>query len=199
MDALDVVDWRRRVFATYAAVRADPDPASAHARWRDDRDDLFAHHPATPLLPEHRAGFTGLTVAPYDAAWRFEVEVQSADPTPWDVQTGTDGVVPFVRLGVVALPGLGELDVWRLTSYGGGVFLPLHDAGCGKPGGGYGGGRYLLDTVKGADLGGDGDHLVVDLNFAYAPSCAYDPAWACPLAPPGNRVDADVPVGELQP
>jgi uncharacterized protein (DUF1684 family) len=67
------------------------------------------------------------------------------------------------------------------------------------PGGGYGGGRYLLDTVKGADLGGDGDHLVVDLNFAYAPSCAYDPAWACPLAPPGNRVDADVPVGELQP
>jgi len=26
-----------------------------------------------------------------------------------------------VRLGVVALPGLGELDVWRLTSYGGGV------------------------------------------------------------------------------
>ena len=72
-------------------------------------------------LPEHRAGFTGLTVAPYDAAWRFEVEVRTADPTPWDVQTGTDGVVPFVRLGVVALPGLGELDVWRLTSYGGGV------------------------------------------------------------------------------
>ena len=106
MDALDVVDWRRRVFATYAAVRADPDPASAHARWRDDRDDLFAHHPATPLLPEHRAGFTGLTVAPYDAAWRFEVDVQSADPTPWDVQTGTDAVVPFERLGVVALPGL---------------------------------------------------------------------------------------------
>ena len=40
---------------------------------------------------------------------------------------------------------------------------------------------------------------MVDLNFAYAPSCAYDPAWACPLAPPGNRVDAEVPVGELQP
>ena len=156
MDALDVVDWRRRVFASYAAVRADPDPASAHARWRDDRDDLFAHHPATPLLPGHRAGFTGLTVAPYDAAWRFEVEVRAADPTPWDVQTGTDGVVRFERLGVVALPGLGELDVWRLTSYGGGVFLPLHDTGCGKPGGGYGGGRYLLETVKGADLGGDG-------------------------------------------
>ena len=65
-------------------------------------------------------------------------------------------------------------------------------------GGSYGGGRYLLDTVKGADLGGDGDALVVDLNFAYAPSCAYDPAWACPLAPAGNRVEVAVPVGELQ-
>ncbi len=50
MDALDVVDWRRRVFALYAAVRAEADPASAHARWRHERDELFAHHPATPLL-----------------------------------------------------------------------------------------------------------------------------------------------------
>jgi uncharacterized protein (DUF1684 family) len=198
VDALDVVDWRRRVFALYAAVRAEADPASAHSLWRDGRDDLFAHHPATPLLAQDRAGFTGLTVAPYDADWRFEVEVQPAEPVHWDVQTGTDGVVPFERLGVVALPGVGELDVWRLVSYAGGVFVPLRDTACGKPGGGYGGGRYLLDTVKGADLGGDGERLVVDLNFAYAPSCAYDPAWACPLAPAGNRVDTEVRVGELQ-
>jgi uncharacterized protein len=199
MDAYDVVDWRRRVFALYAAVRAEADPAIAHDRWRRERDDLFAQHPASPVMAEHRAAFNGLTYAAYDPAWRFEVEVRPADPTPWDVQTGTDGVVPFERLGVATLPGVGELDVWRLRSYGGGVFVPMRDAGCGKPGGGYGAGRYLLDTVKGADLGGDGGRLVIDLNFAYAPSCAYDPAWACPLAPAGNRVEVDVPVGELQP
>jgi hypothetical protein len=61
----------------------------------------------------------------------------------------------------------------------------------------YGGGRYLIDTVKGADLGGDGRWLVVDLNFAYNPTCAYDPAWACPLAPPGNVLSARVRAGEL--
>ena len=68
-------------------------------------------------------------------------------------------------------------------------------------GGTYGGGRYLIDTAKGADLGGDPARgtLVVDVNFAYNPSCAYDPAWACPLAPPGNVVDVAVPVGELMP
>jgi hypothetical protein len=68
----------------------------------------------------------------------------------------------------------------------------------------YGGGRYLLDTVKGADLGGaagvgDGaaQTLVIDLNFAYNPSCAYDPAWACPLAPAGNVLGLPVMAGEL--
>jgi hypothetical protein len=74
------------------------------------------------------------------------------------------------------------------------VFVPLKDAGAGPRT--YGGGRYLLDTVKGADLGGASGRLVLDLNFAYNPSCAYDPAWACPLAPPGNVLDVEVPVGE---
>ena len=64
-----------------------------------------------------------------------------------------------------------------------------------------GAGRYLLDTVKGADLGGDVREgvLVLDLNFAYNPSCAYDPDWACPLAPPGNVLVPKVPVGEAAP
>jgi uncharacterized protein len=197
MDAYDVADWRRRIFALYADVRAEPDPASGHAVWRKTRDQMFAEHPASPLLPEQRDGFTGLAVAPYDPAYRFEVEVRPVDPTPWDVQTGTDGVVPFERLGVASLPGLGDVDLWRLRSYGGGVFLPLRDGGSGASGGSYGGGRYVLDTVKGSDLGGDAGGLVIDLNFAYAPSCAYDPSWACPLAPLGNRIDAVVPVGEL--
>jgi uncharacterized protein (DUF1684 family) len=199
VNALEVTDWRRRVFALYAAVRAEADPARGHVLWRRTRDELFAKHTASPLLPEDKANFRGLNVAPYDPAWRFEVEVRPVEATKWDVETGTDGVVPFERLGVVALPDVGELDVWRLTSYGGGIFLPMRDAACGRPGGGYGGGRYLLDTVKGADLGNDGDRMVVDLNFAYAPSCAYDPAWACPLAPAGNRVDVEVLVGELAP
>jgi len=58
----------------------------------------------------------------------------------------------------------------------------------------YGAGRYLLDSVKGADLGTSDGLLVCDFNFAYNPSCAYDPAWACPLAPPGNIV-GKVPTG----
>ena len=134
-------------------------------------------------------------LGPRDPAFRFEVPVDTAvDAKRMEVPTGTDGIVPFERIGVVHLPGLGDLDVWWVASYGGGVFHPMKDGLAGTET--YGGGRYVLDTIKGADLGGPA-LLVVDLNFAYNPSCAYDPAWACPLAPPGNVLAAPVRAGEL--
>ena len=196
MTALDVADWRRRVFALYAEVRGSRDLSAAHDLWRRTRDELFAEHPSSPLLPEDRADFTGLPTRPYEPGWRFELPLLAAPDAQLDVETGTDGIVPFERIGLVDVPGVGTLDVWRLTSYGGGIFVPVKDALSGKHGGTYGGGRYLLDTIKGADLGRGGADLVLDFNFAYNPSCAYDPAWACPLAPPGNTVLVDIPVGE---
>ena len=194
MDVFDIVDWRRRTFALYAEVRATADPVAAHDLWRRTRDRMFATHPASPL--RDRSTFTGLPVPAYDAGWRFEVEVAGAPAARIEVDTGTDGTVPFERVGVAEVPGVGALDVWRLASYGGGLFVPVKDRSAGKEGGTYGGGRYLLDTVKGADLGTSGTSLVLDLNFAYNPSCAYDASWACPLAQPGNVVDVDIPVGE---
>jgi len=202
LGALHLVDWRRRVFGLYAGVRqlSVRNPAAGHELWRSGRDELFAGHPSSPLLPDDRAAFTGLPVAAYDPDWRFEVEVhRTQEPLRMVVETGTDGTVPFDLVGTVRLPYIGALDVWRLASYAGGLFLPLKDALTGKPGGTYGGGRYLLDTVKGADLGPgvNDDTLVLDFNFAYNPSCAFDPMWACPLPQAGNIVPVEVPVGEL--
>lgn len=197
--ALEVADWRRRVFALYAAVREADSPEDAHELWRIERDDLMLHHPATALLPEERVMFEGLPIASYDPQWRFELPILEAEPGGFDFATGTDGVVPFERIGRVEIPDAGSLDVWRLTTYGGGLFIPVRDVLAGKPGGTYGGGRYLVDTIKGADLGSDAAEgtLVLDFNFAYNPSCAYDPAWACPLAQPGNVLPVAVPVGEM--
>lgn len=198
---LSLLDWRRRVGALYAEVRASSDPAAAHELWRGVRDDLFAEHPDSPLLPAEKAAFTGLPVAPYDASLRFELElVTDLEPARLEVPTGTDGIAAFDRIGMLEVPGLGSLDAWWLASYGGGLFVPVKDGLAGR--GTYGGGRYLIDSVKGADLGGDvragrGGIVVVDLNFAYNPSCAYDPAWACPLAPPGNVLAPPVQAGEL--
>ncbi len=194
---LTLLGWRRRTAALYAAARAAGDPEAGWRTWRDGRDELFAGHPDSPLSTEARHGFAGLPFAPYDPALRFEPLLEPAEPERREVATASDGVVPFERIGRVRLGNLGTLDVWWLDSYGGGVFLPLRDGSAGA--GTYGGGRYLLDTVKGADLGGGEGRLVVDLNFAYHPSCAYDPRWSCPLAPEGNRLTAPVAAGEQLP
>jgi hypothetical protein len=194
---LTLLDWRRRVAALYAAARAASDPEDGWRTWRDGRDELFATHLDSPLDTAAREGFDGLPFASYDPAMRFEAVVEPADPQRLDVPTASDGVVPFERIGTVRLDDIGRLDVWWLDSYGGGVFLPLRDGSAGTTT--YGGGRYLLDTVKGADLGGSGDRLVVDLNFAYHPSCTYDPRWSCPLAPEGNRLSSPVAAGEQLP
>jgi uncharacterized protein (DUF1684 family) len=205
---ISLLDWRRRVYAAYTAIRASGDDpqllAGAHAAWAVVRDDLFAHHVQSPIPPERRGAFTGVPVAAYDPRWRFEVSLDTdVEPARMDVPTGTDGIVPFERIGTARIPDLGTLDVWALRSYGGGIFVPLRDATSGRTT--YGGGRYLIDTAKGADLGSGTDPstgaatLVLDFNFAYHPSCTYDAAWACPLAPPGNVLDLDVPVGEQLP
>lgn len=198
--AVAVADWRRRVFALYGAVRAATDPAQAHAVWQSGRDDLLATHPASPVDVEDRDRFRGASVAPYQPGLRFDVTVDTdVEPVRWEVPTPGDGVIPFTLAGRLHLPAVGDLDVWWLESYGGGLFVPVKDALAGA--GTYGGGRYLIDTVKGADLGGDlrEGRLVVDLNFAYNPSCAYSPRWHCPLAPAGNTVTVPLPAGELTP
>lgn len=213
MAALHTADWRHRVFALYAQVRelAADSPAAAHRHWRLERDALMAGHPASPLTARAKAAFTGLAVAPYDPAARMEAVIDAKGAGEvMQVQTGTDGVVRFVRLGTVHLKAFdgAPLAVWRLAGYGGGLFLPVRDALAGRPpaegstpaeGGTYGGGRYLLDTIKGAHLG-EGRKpgtLLLDFNFAYNPSCAYDHAWACPLPGPDNRLDIPLPYGEL--
>ncbi|MFD7155033.1 DUF1684 domain-containing protein [Kribbella sp. NPDC059898] len=193
--ALAVGDWRRRVFELYAAVRAEPDPAKAHAHWQTTRNNLLTHHPASPVPGQDRAMYRGAPVASYNPQFRYETTIDTdVKPDSWEFQSATDGVIPFSLVGTLHLP-IGNLDVWWLESYGGGLFIPVKDRNQQT----YGGGRYLIDTVKGADLGSDlsTGRFVVDLNFAYNPSCAYSPDWTCPLAPPTNTLDTDLPVGEL--
>jgi uncharacterized protein len=169
---------------------------TAHRLWREGRNRLLAGHPQSPIPADLRADFAGVPVASYDPSLRFVAEIDyDVEPARAEMLTGTDGTVPFERAGAVHLPGVGSLDVWWLASYGGGIFVPIRDAR--TDGATYPGGRYVIDTVKGADLGGTGRRLVVDLNFAYNPSCAYDESWACPLAPPGNTVPVPVNAGEL--
>jgi len=172
------------------------DPVAAHRHWRVGRDRLFAESPDSPLPPGYPLRDSGLPVWPYDPAVRSTSPLFDAPAGELELDGGADGPVRMARVGAVELPleGRPRVDLWRLQQYAGGLFLPLRDATAGA--GSYGAGRYLLDTAKSADLGDHDGQLVIDLNFLYHPSCRYDPAWTCPLAQPGNRVQVRVEAGE---
>jgi uncharacterized protein len=179
----------------YSAVRGriQTDAPGAHALWRSTRDELFRAHPQSALPPTERTTFRGLPYYAYDPRFAKRGKVRALPEERYDVGTSDGRVIPFVRFGAVDLD-VGSLEVFWLDAYSGGVFLPFRDATAGKTT--YGGGRYLLDTAKSADLGAIGNELVLDFNFAYHPSCRYDPKWVCPLAPPGNRLQIAIEAGE---
>jgi uncharacterized protein (DUF1684 family) len=195
-DTLELLDWKRRVFDLYAAVRAT-DPEAGWRLWRETRDELFRSHPQSPLPPERRASFDGLEYWPYDPEARVVAQLEDVDAPPQPVATsGSEQILfqPFARARFELRGEPLSLELYWLAGYGGGVFLPFRDATSGQES--YGGGRYALDTVKGADLGEVDGQLVLDFNFAYNPSCSYDPGWVCPLAPPANRLAVAIEAGE---
>jgi len=191
-------DWRRQMADLYAAVRAMPEQ-EGWAHWRGVRDRLFREHPQSPLAPSRQAQFRGIDCFAYDRALRFMVELGPAlDRETIGLEAGKDGtvtLVPFaMTIGLEAALGK-ELTLYWIEGYGGGVFLPFGDATNGRES--FAGGRYLLDTIKSADLGsGDDGRLVLDFNFAYYPSCAYSEAWVCPLSPIENRLPVAIRGGE---
>ena len=196
VDTLALLDWMRRVFALYAAVRTMA-PESGWKLWRDTRNELFGTHPQSPLPADGRASFGGLEYWPYDPQARVLAELEDVEAQPESVATsGSEQILfrPFARASFELRGEPLSLEVSWLAGYGGGAFLCFRDATSGSET--YGGGRYLLDTVKGADLGEEDGRLVLDFNFAYNPSCSYDPGWICPLAPPANRLPVAVSAGE---
>lgn len=188
-------DWRRKIADLFAAIRANPDPQAGWQTWTATRGTLFASHPQTPLDP----GGVLPVYFEYDRGLRFEVELApSLESEAIFMPAGRDGNValtPFAQTqGLGARLG-GELTLYWVGGYGGGVFLPFLDATSGTET--YGGGRYLLDTIKSADLGATPDgRTILDFNFAYNPSCVYSPRWVCPLAPRTNRLPREVRGGE---
>jgi uncharacterized protein (DUF1684 family) len=195
-------DYRRQVTDLYHEVRGlarreGGRPAWLH--WRAERDRLFTSHAQSPVLKTGRATFAGLTYFPYDPAWRLAVDLETiSDGREERIDAGQDGVLrmtPFARTRGLAQRLGKELTLYWIGGYGGGVFLPFRDTSAGRQT--YGGGRYLLDTVKSADLGRDEQgRVILDFNFAYNPSCAWSDLWVCPLALDANRVSVPINAGE---
>jgi uncharacterized protein len=204
-------NWREAREALFRGHPQSPVPPAARAAFR------AAHWPYDPryrfeatLAPDAAAGAPDIG----DAADVGGIAVAE----PWtgigsasfaggglaggltlNLPVSTGGEEGFTRIGWIEVPlpeGTRSLGVYWMAGYAGGVFLPFRDATNGRET--YGAGRYLLDTAKSADLGPGAapGSVILDFNFSFHPSCAFDPKWSCPLAPPENRLDLRVEAGE---
>jgi uncharacterized protein len=199
-EQLDLADWRRRVHALYAAMRGDRRAAALRlVNFRAGKDRLFAEHPSSPIPVAARRNFRGLAYWRHDPSLRFTaaLEPDPAAAAPAVPRSGEGPAMPYTRIGWVSFTVGGtacRLAVYWLNEYAGGIFIPFRDASSGRET--YGGGRYLWDSAKGADLGSADGSLTLDFNYAYHPSCTYDAAWSCPLAPQENWLPVAIEAGE---
>jgi uncharacterized protein len=195
---LDLVDWRRRVGDLFRI--SGPDSLT---QFRRGRDELFRTHPQSPIEPEERGSFSGLHYFDGDPSYRVTAQMEPGDGSELVIDTGgEDGAVRYRRVGRLKFQLGGQecgLTVLSLVQYAGGLFVPFRDLTSGHET--YGGGRYLFDTAKDTDglvfeVKAGSLEVVIDFNYAYNASCAYSPRWACPLAPPENRLPIEVRAGE---
>ena len=159
--------YRRRSAPGFAPATGRTTRASAS---RSSSTRVRRHHRPRRRPPPSGAfgGFGGLTLA---------------------LPISTGGEESFTRIGRLTIPfpgGERSLGAYWMAGYAGGLFVPFRDATNGAET--YGAGRYLLDTAKSADLGPGAapNSVVLDFNFAFHPSCAFDPKWSCPLALAGE-------------
>ena len=133
--------------------------------WRSRRAELFATHPQSPIPPDRRAGFDGPRYFDYDASFRVGAELHPCEAERFEIPTSGTDPMTLERVGRLSFELAGArvgLDAYWLTGYAGGLFVPFRDATAGRET--YGGGRYLWDSAKGADLGSTADELNLD-NF----------------------------------
>jgi uncharacterized protein len=208
-DYLDLYDFRCRVAVMYRerlrAAVAGEDAATVLQRFRETRDELFRYHPQSALDEEQKRKFQGLRYFPYNPALCVTAGIETdVDPVQLTVAMNADEEMSMTTVGRLRFTIEGvevALSLYWLNIYGGGLFLPFRDTT--SPFESYGGGRYLFDTIKGSDfLPAPGmpskEFILLDFNYAYSPSCAYNDRWVCPLAPVENRLKVPIRAGEMK-
>ena len=175
-------------------------------KWRVKREELFKHHPESPTfnIKSIPGSYAQPILYPYNPNFclssKFKflesseiLELITDDNSITRIQPFLETTNLFEKLNI-------ELTIFKILGYGGGLFLPFFDKGCFSNGENYEGGRYLIDTIKGADLGESRkNELRLDFNFSYNPSCSYNSKWTCPIIKNYNNIQILIDAGEKKP
>lgn len=162
------------------------------AAFRAAKDKFMRNNRHSPLTPEQRKSFQGLSYYPFNPTLVFEVPLdRTVSSEPVVMQTSAGQQQEYHRSGKIHFTvdnTPAELTIYQGS--GDDLFLPLRDATSGKET--YGAGRYLEPEML------DEDTILVDFNYLYNPYCAYNEQYACPLPPIENWLQVPIRAGEKQ-
>ncbi|THE65721.1 DUF1684 domain-containing protein [Salinadaptatus halalkaliphilus] len=208
---------------------SEPDPTAVDTeQWheqlaakRAEKDEFFESHPQSPIPPEKREDFDGLTYFEPDPTYRVDATVTVHDDPEVVLMDTTGGrEMRYLRVATLTFDlerggsdesttaddgaaelseddelesGTYDLAAYQLESPNDEpLFVPMRDKTTGQQT--YQGGRYMeLSPDRELD---DGDEIVLDLNLAYTPFCAYSDTFDCPLPPEENWLEVAIPAGE---
>jgi uncharacterized protein (DUF1684 family) len=184
-----------------------PAPASDYVarveRLRREKDAYFKRDPHSPIPDEDRAAFTGLSYFPADPRWLITARarrVPEGEPIEMAMSRGGPRLYRRYARAAFRTPVGAEAELtlfFEAHDHAGHepheLFVPFRDATSGRRT--YGAGRYL-EAANAFQAGDEEADVTLDFNLAYSPFCAYNEAYACPLPPRENRLDAPVEAGE---
>ena len=172
------------------------------AAFREGRDREFRSKSESPLTDAGFAAFEGLKYFPNDSRFRVPAVFTRVRGEKYFMMPTSSGKAKrFVKYGVLEF----RLDnrPYRLSVYQADeaaraaypdyaelLFIPFRDLTSGKET--YSVGRYIDIKLP------KGNRVVLDLNLAYNPNCAYgNDKFSCPIPPKENYLAVRVTAGEL--
>ena len=165
--------------------------------FRKERDYFFQTAPNSPLEESDKLHFKGLHYYPIDLKYRFEGEIERYiininDPKYYAIFPTNKGPKKrYIRYGKFRFSFEGKeysLELYK-SILSDTIFIPFYDKTHGKET--YEGGRYLN-----AEILMPGYRMLIDFNYAYNLSCAYNEKFVCVLPLEENRLNIEIRAGE---
>jgi uncharacterized protein (DUF1684 family) len=164
--------------------------------WRKERDNFFKTHERSPLLPQEKKSFRGLTYFPFDPQYVFHCEIKRYifhinNPKYYATFLTNKGTNKrYLRYGRVHFKWNDKecsIEVYK-SILSDNLFIPFKDKTNGKET--YEGGRYIDAEIL------RGYKMVLDFNVAYHPTCVYNEKFTCVLPPKENVLNIPIRAGE---
>jgi uncharacterized protein (DUF1684 family) len=158
-------------------------------RYRENRDEFFRSHYASPLPDEDQQEFGGLAYFPPDSSMVFTGRFSRSGDVRVQITSSVGTSSAYHQMGVFLVGIAGAMYEFIVLDDGdGNPFIAFCDTTNGETT--YAGGRYVS-----LDIAADG-LASIDFDLATNPYCVYDEEFVCPLPPVANRIAVPVEAGE---